>query len=268
MIVGINHVTFSVSNLNRSFDFYTQVLGLKPVAKWADGAYIEAGDDWICLSRDESTRKGPQPEYTHLAFTVNEPDFIKCAQSIKSSNVEIWKENRSEGKSLYLLDPDGHKLEIHAGDLESRLADLRKRPYRGLELYMETKSPVQTSPSTNEKPQAMSKENARHYTWGQQCDGWHLLDTPGLSVIQERVPAGAGDVRHYHERARQFFFVLSGTATLQSGDRTVRMVSGQGYHVPPGEPHQLYNEGPAELEFLVISAPRAHGDRVPGMTTP
>jgi mannose-6-phosphate isomerase-like protein (cupin superfamily)/catechol 2,3-dioxygenase-like lactoylglutathione lyase family enzyme len=262
MIAGINHVTLSVSNLNRSFDFYTRILGLKPVARWADGVYLEAGNDWICLSRDESTRHGPLPEYTHLAFTVSEADFDQCAQSIKSCKVEIWKDNRSEGKSLYLLDPDGHKLEIHAGNLESRLTDLRKRPYKGLEFYTETTSARQNAPLINEATKAISRENARHYTWGQQCDGWHLLDTPGLSVIQERVPAGAGEVRHYHEHARQFFFVLSGTATLESGGRTERLAPGQGCHVPPGQPHQLFNEGPAELEFLVISAPRAHGDRI------
>ncbi|EIM03354.1 hypothetical protein UU5_00730 [Rhodanobacter sp. 115] len=61
--------------------------------------------------------------------------FDDCAEAIRSCNVVLWKENRSEGDSLYFLDPDGHKLEIHAGDLRSRLAALRQQPYEGLELY-------------------------------------------------------------------------------------------------------------------------------------
>ena len=36
-------------------------------------------------------------------------------------------------------------------------------------------------------------DTAEHYTWGGVCDGWHLLKDPTLSVIQERVPPGAGE---------------------------------------------------------------------------
>ena len=56
----------------------------------------------------------------------------------------------------------------------------------------------------------IDKESAPHYGWGEGCDGWHLVRTPELSVIQERMPPGTSEVRHRHGRARQFFFVLSG----------------------------------------------------------
>ncbi|UYG04934.1 fosfomycin resistance glutathione transferase [Halomonas sp. LR3S48] len=135
MISGINHLTLAVRNLERSFDFYTHVVGLEPIVKWARGAYLLAGDDWICLSLDDETRSGPLPEYTHVAFNVDPEAFASCAQAILKQGVTVWKENRSEGDSLYFLDPDGHKLEIHSGNLESRLAELRKSPYEGLEWF-------------------------------------------------------------------------------------------------------------------------------------
>ena len=39
-----------------------------------------------------------------------------------------FKENHSEGESFYFLDPDGHKLEIHVGDWQSRLTTKRQNP--------------------------------------------------------------------------------------------------------------------------------------------
>lgn len=135
MITGINHVTLAVSDLARSFVFYTEVLGLKPVARWTSGAYLLAGQDWICLSLDSDTRTGALAEYTHLAFSVDHTAFAACASQIEYRQVRIWKANSSEGDSLYFLDPDGHKLEIHCGDLQSRLAALKQQPYQDLELF-------------------------------------------------------------------------------------------------------------------------------------
>jgi mannose-6-phosphate isomerase-like protein (cupin superfamily) len=49
-----------------------------------------------------------------------------------------------------------------------------------------------------------------------------------LSVKQERVPPGAGELAHFHFRAHQFFFVLSGEATLELEDGSVQLRPGQG----------------------------------------
>jgi hypothetical protein len=79
------------------------------------------------LSRDTATRAEPHPDYTHVAFDVAAEDFAPLVERAVAV-ATIWKDNRSEGDSLYLLDPDGHKLELHVGSLESRLAHYRARP--------------------------------------------------------------------------------------------------------------------------------------------
>ena len=108
----------------------------------------------------------------------------------------------------------------------------------------------------------VDQASAEHYTWGATCDGWHLLKHPDLSIIQERVPPGGGEARHVHSRARQFFYVLSGSATLELDGAILSFSSGQGVHVAPGLAHKLVNHSREDLIFLVISAPTTSGDRI------
>lgn len=108
---------------------------------------------------------------------------------------------------------------------------------------------------------AVSIANAPHYTWGQQCDGWHLLQGDDLSVIEERMPPGTAEVRHRHARSRQFFYVLEGEAVLELEGIRHQLGTREGLHVPPGAAHQMRNESTAEVRFMVVSSPRSHGDR-------
>jgi mannose-6-phosphate isomerase-like protein (cupin superfamily) len=107
-----------------------------------------------------------------------------------------------------------------------------------------------------------STENAEHYTWGAQCDGWHLLKSDSLSVIQERMPPGTGEQLHYHTHAQQLFFVLSGNATFEVAGELKTVYANQSIHIAPGIKHRILNNSNEDLHFLVISEPKSHGDRV------
>ncbi len=104
--------------------------------------------------------------------------------------------------------------------------------------------------------------NAEHYVWGQMCDGWHLVRGTELSVIEERMPSGAQEQRHLHERARQFFYVLEGELTMDLEGRRIVVTKHVGIEVAPGLAHQVLNASPVPVRFLVISQPASHGDRV------
>ena len=108
----------------------------------------------------------------------------------------------------------------------------------------------------------ISRPSAEHYTWGAQCDGWHLVRAEGLSVIEERMPPGAHEVRHRHARSRQFFYVLSGTLTMEVEGTRHRLAARTGLELPPGTAHQAINDSDADVEFLVVSTPPSHGDRI------
>ncbi|HWO96429.1 MAG TPA: cupin domain-containing protein [Bacillus sp. (in: firmicutes)] len=108
----------------------------------------------------------------------------------------------------------------------------------------------------------ISKENALHYIWGETCDGWHLVKDEALSIIHERMPADTCEVRHYHEKSRQFFFMLTGCAMLEVNGEEVMLYPNEGVEVPPLVPHQMFNRSNEDIEFLVISQPNSKGDRI------
>lgn len=129
MLNGLNHITIAVSDLNRSFDFYTNILGMTPHVRWEGGAYLTLGNTWFCLSCDHVI---PSQDYSHIALDIATENIAAFANKLRTENIIEWKQNRSEGESIYFLDPDGHKLEVHSGSLQSRLDFLLVSPYNEL----------------------------------------------------------------------------------------------------------------------------------------
>jgi mannose-6-phosphate isomerase-like protein (cupin superfamily) len=107
----------------------------------------------------------------------------------------------------------------------------------------------------------ISTANADHYSWGGQCDGWHLVRAQAFSVIEERMPSGTSETKHWHARSRQFFYVLSGTMTMAVEGVDQHLPAGHGIEIKQGLAHQVRNESPEDLRFLVISSPPHQGDR-------
>ncbi len=110
-------------------------------------------------------------------------------------------------------------------------------------------------------PEPVDTANSPHYQWGGVSEGWRLLDLADMSVIQEKVPPGAGETTHVHARARQFFYILRGRAVIELPSGPVALSAGQGVHVEPGVPHRFANDSPDDVEFLVVSTPTTRGDR-------
>ena len=129
---GLNHITLSVSNLEKSFEFYNSVLGFNARVKWKRGAYLSLGNLWLCLSLGEVCAA---QDYTHIALDISQKEFSAFKAVLAGHRVSIWKENVSEGNSVYFLDPDGHKLEVHTGSLHSRLKSLHQQPYEDIEFF-------------------------------------------------------------------------------------------------------------------------------------
>jgi mannose-6-phosphate isomerase-like protein (cupin superfamily) len=83
-----------------------------------------------------------------------------------------------------------------------------------------------------------------------------------LSVIEECVPPGQSEKRHFHEISRQFFYVLQGEAVIEIEGAEFILQAHQGIEVPPKAAHQFCNVSDSDVRFLVISMPKAQGDLV------
>lgn len=107
-----------------------------------------------------------------------------------------------------------------------------------------------------------SKDNSAHYTWGNNCSGWHLVTSENLSVIEELMPANTAEQKHYHNFSEQYFYIVNGSAIFEIEKETVKVNKGEGIHIYPQVVHQIKNEESTELQFIVISQPTTRGDRI------
>ena len=105
------------------------------------------------------------------------------------------------------------------------------------------------------------KNNSEHYFWGVNCQGWRLLDTNDLSIIEEEMAPFTSEKYHSHKYAQQLFYILSGAAEFELGDQKYKVLEGQSFYIEPELKHRIINNFEYPLKFLVISRPSSKKDR-------
>lgn len=117
---GVIHFSLPITDIERSAQFYSELLGMQIVQKTPRMVFLKCGDDYLILAKGNAPLKYDSPEDTpvHHAFRVAAEDFEPSVEFLRQKGVRVFHvEDRQDGvflgRQAYFLDPDDNKLEIH-----------------------------------------------------------------------------------------------------------------------------------------------------------
>lgn len=118
------HVQLKVSNLVRSIEYYTTVIGFKVLQQTETEAYLTADGQTSLVSLVEVQNAQPLKQgfagLYHLALLLpSRKDLGNIVQHFVNLNVRIGAADHDVSEALYLNDPDGNGIEIYIDRHES-----------------------------------------------------------------------------------------------------------------------------------------------------
>jgi catechol 2,3-dioxygenase len=131
-IADIDHVAIAVTDVERSVKWYCDVLGMdRRHPEWGNvPAMVCAGQTCVALFEIEGEAQPPPNRSAiamrHLAFRVDRGGFERAQKELRECGIEFVFMDHETAHSVYLEDPDGHRLEITTYDLGSA-EDLLRR---------------------------------------------------------------------------------------------------------------------------------------------
>lgn len=115
---GVAHFTIPVTDTVRSMEFYTDILGMKPIQVNHERGmvFLDTGGDCVILAKSRA-KIDPADHDLHHAFIVDAADYEAAKKTLADKGVDvIWEEDRQggavNGPRAYFHDPDGNVLEI------------------------------------------------------------------------------------------------------------------------------------------------------------
>jgi catechol 2,3-dioxygenase-like lactoylglutathione lyase family enzyme len=116
---GIDHVALAVSDVERSVQWYVDILGLERQHEgmWNGiPVFVGKGNTGIAFfparGGDSKSALHNKIRMLHLAFRANRKNFLEAQQELKTHGIKFEFQDHEICHSIYFRDPDGHELEI------------------------------------------------------------------------------------------------------------------------------------------------------------
>jgi catechol 2,3-dioxygenase-like lactoylglutathione lyase family enzyme len=112
----MNHVveiTYFTGHIAKMIDFYQKILDTEPNERGEGHASFFTGAVNLFLHAAYTPAEGELPPVDHVAVAVRNVDAACQALSEKGIAVDVPPKEYYRGKSAYVIDPDGHQVEIH-----------------------------------------------------------------------------------------------------------------------------------------------------------
>jgi glyoxylase I family protein len=125
-VESIHHVALGVADLARARHFYTAVLGLDEIPRPAfdfGGAWFRVGEQQIHLivqRRTDTRRETRSPSTLGDHFALRVRSYRQTLDHLRSLGVpfEERPRNKTPWPQIYIVDPDGHTIELNAERLD------------------------------------------------------------------------------------------------------------------------------------------------------
>ena len=117
---SIDHVAITVSDVQRSVQWYTETLGLRHESPWdGEPQLVCAGESCVALFSATGSGKRPSDDekrsgltMRHFAFRTDRMNFQQAQAEFHDRGIEFEFEDHEVCHSIYIEDPDGHRVEI------------------------------------------------------------------------------------------------------------------------------------------------------------
>ncbi len=116
---GLDHIAISVNDVERSVQWYIEVLGLERqhAEVWDDvPTFVGKGATGIAIfpARDaaEGAVKSARVGLRHFALRADRANFLRAQEELKARGIDFEFEDHEIAHSIYFRDPDGFDLEI------------------------------------------------------------------------------------------------------------------------------------------------------------